>query len=113
MNCGRLGLIVSDSLKWKPREDLDVRREEYGKLTEKEKKKQYYSALFEESKADHKRTWKVINELVSGLRGAQDSRIEIKGMVVEDRQELYDKFGDYFTNTRTTIEVETRNSKAL
>jgi len=34
-------------------------------------------------------------------------------MVVEDRQELCDKFGDYFTNLRTEIKAETRNSEAL
>ena len=34
-------------------------------------------------------------------------------MVVEDRQELCDKFGDYFTNIGTKIQAETRNSQAL
>ena len=34
-------------------------------------------------------------------------------MVVEERQELCDKFGDYFANIGTKIQAETRNSQAL
>ena len=46
-------------------------------------------------------------------RRTQDPRIEIEGVIVEDKQELCNKFGDYFTSIGTKIQAETRNSQAL
>ena len=34
-------------------------------------------------------------------------------MIIQDRKELCDKFGDYFTNIGTKIRAETRNSQDL
>ena len=107
ISSNRKAILFKKKMKQPTVVNIDIYRK-YNTLFNKVRrtmKKLYYDELFSNSKSDIKKTWNEIRKLLlTKPKNSLPNFLELNGIQITDKQQIADKFNDYFANIGLDIQ---------